>query len=237
VEPCQRRYLKYLFLSSSSKTLSKTVMKSPKMKGMTLIVILMIAVVAAGALTVASVYINGSSTKTASLSGVLSIYVSGVYSGPDTNSASYNVTLNSKDGVGTLNLTQISGSSDLIANHNYSLSNVLVSPYNITMTVSGSNVSMGWINDSAVWTALNVSHTTSSEIANSVLWNDLNDSYAAASGPNAPANETIGGFSPSIFQLPTSYYIFIGVTIPNQPVDNIPFAIAPVMAVRTTAES
>jgi hypothetical protein len=221
---------------SYSKTLSKVVMKSPKMKGMTLIVILMVAVVAAGALTVASVYINGSSTKTASLSGVLSIYVSGVYSGPDTNSASYNVTLNSKDGVGMLNLTQISGSSDLVANHNYSLSNVVVSPYNITMTVSGSNVSMGWINDSAVWIALNVPHA-SSGISNSALWNDLNDSYAAASGPNAPANLTIGEFSPSVFQLPTSYYIFIGVTIPNQPVDNIPFAIAPVMAVRMNAES
>jgi hypothetical protein len=216
--------------------LTKADKKTPRMKGITLIIILMVAVVAAGALTIASVFINGSSTKTASLTGVLTIYASGSYSGPHTNSASYNVTLTSKGGVGMLNLTQISGSNDLVANHNYSLSDVVVSPYNLTMMISGHNVSMGWITTSTVWTALNASYATASGVSNSTFWNDLNSSYAAASGPNAPANETIGAFSPSVFQLPTSDYMFIGLTIP-QPPYTIPFVIAPVTPARTTAEN
>ena len=75
--------LKYLFLLELRKvSWPKADMKSPRMKGMTLIIILMVAVVAAGALTVASVYINGSSTKTASLTGVLTVYASGSGPGP-----------------------------------------------------------------------------------------------------------------------------------------------------------
>jgi hypothetical protein len=196
------------------RTLAKADMKrAPRMKGMTLVVILMVAVVAAGALTISSIYINGSSTKTATLTGILSVYVGGAYSGQNTNSASYNVSLISKAGIGTMNLTQISG-SDLVPMHQYSLTDVVVSPYNLTMLVSGSNVSLGWIN-------------------NSTVWRELNGSWAAASGPNAPVNETIGAVNSSVFHLPTNYYFVFGLTVPAQPTDNIPFVIAPALFART----
>lgn len=216
--------------------MAKAEKKAPRMKGMTLIIILMVAVVAAGALTVASVYINGSSTKTASLKGVLTVYAPGSHPGTGAGSASYNVTLTSKNGVGMLDLTQISGSTDLVANHSYPVSDVVVSAYNITMLIDDSNVSMGWITSSSIWSALNASYAAASGIGKSAIWNDLNASYAAASGPNAPANGTIGRFSPSVFQLPSSYNMFLGVTIPNQPSDTIPIAMAPVMTTRTSID-
>jgi hypothetical protein len=215
--------------------LSKKDVKSYRVKGVTIVIILIVAVVAAGALTIASVYINGSSTKTATLIGVLAVYSPA--SGSDQVSASYNVTLISKAGVGTMSLEQISGSSDLVADHSYAVSDVVVSAYNITMTVSDSNVSMGWITTSTIWTALNASYAEASGISTTSIWNDLNSSYVAASGPDSPANQTIGVFSPSVFQLPSTDHMFIGLTIPDQPVDNIPFAIAPIVAARTNAES
>lgn len=217
--------------------MAKADMKSPRIKGMTLIIILIVAVVAAGALTVASVYLNGSSTKTASLTGVLTVYPSA--SGPvsSANSASYNVTVNAKDGNGTLLITQISGESDLIPDHNYTLTDVLVSPYNVTMMVSGSNVSLGWITTSTLWSGLNSSYATASGVSSTGYWNDLNSSYVAASGPDTPSNVTVGEFSPSVFHLPTSYNMFIGITIPIQPANNIPFAIAPIIPVNEHGEA
>jgi hypothetical protein len=206
------------------------------MKGITLVILLLITVVIAGALTVASVYINASSTRTTSLMGVLVVYPSGSDSPQKTGTASYNVTVNAKDGVGVMNLTQIGGSDDVLPSHSYDLTNVLVSPYNITMDISGSNVSLGWITTSTIWTALNSSYASVSGIGNSTLWNDLNSSYVAASGPSAPANSTIGQFSPSVFRLSSDYYMFIGVTIPNQPTDNIPFFILPALAIRSMPE-
>jgi len=214
--------------------LSKKDVKSFRVKGITVVIILIVAVVAAGALTIASVYINGSSTKTATLIGVLAVYSPG--SSSDQAAASYNVTLTSNAGVGTLVLKQISGSGDPVTDHSYAVTDVVVSAYNITMNISDSNVSMGWITTSTIWTALNASYASASGISTSAIWNDLNSSYVAASGPNSPANQTIGVFSHSVFQLPSTYYMFLGLTIPDQPVDNIPFAIAPLVAVSQLRE-
>jgi hypothetical protein len=202
------------------------------MKGMTLVLILLVATVAAGALTVASVYLNGSSTKTASLTGVLVVRAPG----QSASSASYNVSVSAVNGVGTLTLTRIGGPEDLVVNHSYPVTDVLVSPYNITMMVAGSNVSMGWITTANIWTALNASYSAASGIGKSAAWNDLNSSYVAASGPGADANTTIGQFSPSVFNLPTNYDMFIGVTIPSQPQDQIPFMVAPAASIRTGGE-
>ncbi len=198
------------------------------MKGMTLVLILLVATAAAGALTVASVYLNASSTKTASLTGVLVIYAPG----QSATSASYNVSVSARDGAGTMTLTQIRGTTGLLANGTYQVTDVLVSPYNITMNVSGSNISLGWITTSTIWTALNASYSAASGVGRGAIWNDLNSSYAAASGPDAAANATIGEFSPSVFHLPTSYAMFIGVTIPSQPQDQIPFTITPAVTPR-----
>ena len=192
------------------------------MSGTTLVILLLVTAVAAVGLGIAGVYINGSSTKTASLVGVLTVYPSGP--GSSGNAASYNVTLTSKNGVGVLSLLQTSGTSDPVAIHSYSLSNVIVSPYNITMTISGYNVSMGWVTTSTIWSSLNATYGPASGVDKTTLWKDLNSSYVAASGPGSPPNATIGGFSPSVFQLPADYHIFIGVTIPNQPANTIPIA-------------
>jgi len=192
------------------------------MNGTTLVILLLVTAVAAIGLSIAGVYINGSSTSTASLNGVLTVYPSGP--NPSGNAASYNVTLSSKNGVGTLSLLHISGESDPVAVHSYPLSNVLVSPYNITMTISGYNVSLGWVTTSTIWSSLNATYGQSSGVDGTRLWKDLNSSYVAASGPENAPNATIGAFSPSVLHLPADYHMFIGLTIPNQPSNNIPIA-------------
>jgi hypothetical protein len=206
-------------------SLASPIKKPRRMSGLTLIVLLMVTVVAAGGLTIASIYLNGSSTKTASLLGVVTIYTTAE------NSASYNASLNAKSGDGTLSLTQVKGSTDPITVHTYDLSNVLISPYNITMTISGANVSLGWVTTSTMWSALNDSYGSESGIASSHIWNDLNSSYVAASGPGSAANQTIGHFSPSVFQLSNDYNLFIGLTIPTQPPFTVPIVIAQIRSV------
>lgn len=216
-------------LAKPSTTTTKTQSKSPRMRGTTLILILMVVTVAAGGLTIASVYINGSSTKTGSLVGVVVAY------GPSAP-ASYNVTLVAKNGVGNMTLTPFNGSADLITDHDYAVSDVLISPYNITMVVGGQNVSLGWITTSTIWSALNDSYGQPSMVSGTTEWNDLNSSYVAASGPASPANQTIGRFSSSVFGVPTSYHFFIGLTIPHQPPYNIPFAVRAPLGPSTTRQ-
>lgn len=212
----------------------KTEKKGLRMKGGTLVAILVVTVFVAGGLTIASVYLNASSTKTAEFIGVLTVYKPGTSSQSGDASAGYNVTLLAKNGVGDLNLTQVSGSKDLIADHSYSLTHVLVTPYNVTMLVSGQNVSLGWVTTSTIWTALNASYSVQSGVGSTEFWNDLNSSYAAASGPSSASNQTIGNFSPSIFQLSGDYNMLLAITIP-QPTWTVPFMIAPVMNIETDA--
>ena len=197
------------------------------MRGSTLVILLVVTVIAALALTVAGLYINGSSTKTASLQGVLTVYTGAPESQPGPHSASYNVTLTSENGVGTLTMTQISGSVDVLPVHRYPVSDVVVSPYTITMVISGSNVSMGWITTSTIWTALNSTYGAASGVSRTATWNDLNSSYVASSGPNVPASATMGSLGPAVFQLSGDYNLFIGLTIPHQPSNTIPIVVGP----------
>ena len=214
--------------------MTKVDRKGFRMKGSTLVAILLVTVVAAGGLTIASVYLNASSTKTAEFIGVLTVYTPGGSSQSGDASAGYNVTLIAKNGVGDLNLTQVSGSKDLITDHSYSLTEVLVTPYNVTMLVAGQNVSLGWVTTSTIWSALNASYSVQSGVGKTEFWNDLNSSYAAASGPGSASNQTIGQFSPSIFQLSSDVNMMLAITIP-QPTWTVPFMIAPVMNIGTDA--
>lgn len=216
--------------------MEKAARKGFRMKGGTLVAILLVTVVVAGGLTIASVYINASSTKTAEFIGVLTVYTPSEGSQTGGSTAGYNVTLIAKNGVGNLSLTQVSGSKDLISDHTYSLTDVLVTPYNVTMLVSGQNVSLGWVTTGTIWSALNASYSVQSGVGNTEFWNDLNSSYAAASGPGSASNETIGQFSPSIFQLSNDYNMMMAITIP-QPNWTVPFLIAPVMNIDTDAHN
>ncbi len=212
----------------------KTEKKGLRMKGGTLVAIFLGTVVVAGALTIASVYYNAASTKTAEFIGVLTVYTPSSGSPSGDASAGYNVTIIAKNGIGDLNLSQVSGSKDLIPDHSYSLTGFLATPYNVTMVLSGQNVSLGWVTTSTIWSALNASYAVQSGVGNTTFWNDLNSSYAAASGPSSASNQTIGQFSPSIFQLSSDYNMMLAITIP-QPTWTVPFLIAPVMNIGTDA--
>ena len=176
-------------------------------------VMILVGAVAGVGLTVASIYINGSSSKTASMTGTLFVSSSGQLApGPSGYTATYNVTLSATSGSGTMNLTLISNSTDVLQQHEFDVSDFLVSPNNLTMTFAGSSVNLGWINNSTVLTSANGTYTGS--------W-----------GPAAPANELWGSIRPDDFPgIPSGFYVLLSVTVPSQPVDTIPFVVAPMAA-------
>lgn len=186
---------------------------SRRISGRTIAIIMVLALVLGVILVFASVYVNGSSTKTASMTGLLEVYSGGEYAGPNASTATYNVTLVAKSGVGTLSLIRIGGSSDPVTMSNYSISGFILSPYVLNMSISGSNMSLGWVN-------------------NSTVWKNANASYVAAVGPNAPANQLAGTTSQSVFQgLSPQDYIVLTITITSQPQNTIPFVLGPVSRV------
>jgi hypothetical protein len=183
--------------------------------GGVLIIILVVGAVAGVALTVASIYINGAPVKTASMSGTLLISSSGQLptSGSDpAYTATYNVTLAAVSGTGTMNFTLVSNSTDLLSQHGFAVSDFLVSPNNLTMVFAGNSVNLGWINNSTVLT-----------------W--TNATYTGAWGQNATRSEVWGTIRAADFPgVPAGYYVVLSVTVPGQPVDTIPFVVAPVAA-------
>jgi hypothetical protein len=184
-----------------------------RISGRIFLIILIIGAVAGVALTAGSIYLNASPTGTASLTGTLFINGSGQLksggSGP-AYVATYNVSLAAISGTGTMNLTLLSNSTDILQQHEFQVTNFVVTPNNLTMTFLGANVNLGWIN-------------------NSTVWNSLNATYTGASGPNAPATEVRGSISPADFPgVPPTYYVVLSVSIPSQPQDDIPFLIGPV---------
>lgn len=185
--------------------------RSRRVSGRTVAIILVLALVLGVILTIASVFINGAPTKTASLTGVLEVYGAGKYTGPTQYDASYNVTLVAKAGLGTLNLTKAGGASDPVTVTSYAISGFIMSAYNLNMTLSGSNMTLGWIN-------------------NSTVWNNVNASYVAATGPSAPADQLTGTTAQSAFPgLSSGDYILLALTIASQPQNTIPFLLSPVV--------
>lgn len=176
-------------------------------------IFLIVGAVAGVALTGASIYLNGAPSKTASMTGTLFVSSSGrLTSGPSgaAYTAEYNVTLSASSGMGTMNLTLVSNTTDLLQQHDFAVSDFVVSPNNLTMVFAGNSVNLGWINNSTVLTSANGTYTGS--------W-----------GPNAPASELWGSISPSDFPgIPSGYYVLLSVTVPSQPVDTIPFVLGPV---------
>lgn len=188
-----------------------TAIPSRRISGRTVAIIMVLSLVLGVILVFASVYINGSPTKTASMTGLLEVYTGGEYTGPNASAASYNVTLVAKAGTGTLSLTKVGGSSDPVTLNNYSISGFILSPYALNMTLSGSSMSLGWVNNSTVWT-------------------DVNASYVAAVGPHAPASQLAGVTNQSAFQgLSSQDYILLTITITSQPQNTIPFVLSPVL--------
>lgn len=183
--------------------------------GGVLIIILVVGAVAGVALTVGSIYLNAAPVKTASMAGTLFISSSGQLptgrSGP-AYMATYNVTLSAVSGTGTMNFTLVSNSTDLLQQHDFQVTDFIVSPNNLTMVFAGNGVNLGWINNSTVLTWTNATYTGS--------W-----------GPNAPRSELWGSIKAADFPgVPSGYYVVLSVTVPSQPVDTIPFVVAPVAA-------
>jgi hypothetical protein len=184
-----------------------------RISGRSFLVILIIGAVAGVALTAGSIYLNASPTGTASLTGTLFVSSAGQLTSAGsapTYVATYNVSLAAIAGTGTMNLTLLSNTTDVLQQHEFQVTNFVVTPNNLTMTFLGTNVSLGWIN-------------------NSTVWNSLNATYTGAWGPSAPPSELRGSISPTDFPgVPSSYYVVLGVSIPSQPQDDIPFVVVPV---------
>ncbi len=120
------------------------------------------------------------------------------------------MTLAAVSGSGTMNLTLLGKTTDVLYQHDFQVSNFVVSPNNLTMTFSGASVSLGWIN-------------------NNTVWKSLNDTYVGASGPSAPANQMRGSISPADFPgIPSGYYVVLSLSITSQPANNIPFVVNPI---------
>ena len=183
-----------------------------RISGKTFVIILVVAVAAGLILTVFSIYLNAAPSGTATMTGTLVIsstgeFVTGGSAGAYTTT--YNVTLAAVSGSGTMNLTLLSGPADLLQQHDFTITNFLVSPNNLTMTFSGYSVNLGWVN-------------------NSTLWKSMNDTYVGASGPSAPASEMRGSISPSVFLgVPQGYYVLLSLSITSQPSNNIPIVLGP----------
>jgi hypothetical protein len=171
-------------------------------------VIIIIAAILAGIFfTVASIYLNAAPTKTTTMTGKLFVDDLGQLNGTSQYSATYNASLASVGGVGSLNFTLLSKSTDILTVHSYAVTDLVATPYQLNMTLDGKAVSLTWIN-------------------NSTLWKDQNESYIASWGPSAPATELVGIVSSQDFPgLPGNYYVFLALTIPSQPADTIPFAV------------
>jgi hypothetical protein len=179
-----------------------------RISGGLLVVIIIVAAVVGVALTVASFYLNAAPTGTTSMVGTLYVNSGGQLSAASTYTATYNVTLSSTNGVGTMNLTLISDSSDALTVHDYSVTGLVANPYNLTMSVDGQTIVLPWI-------------------SNSTIWKQNNESYIASWGPAAPTAQQVGLIAPQDFPgLQPGYYLVLILTVPSQPSNNIPFMIA-----------
>lgn len=183
-----------------------------RITGRTFIIILVVGVIAGVALVGGSIYLNGAPTETASLTGTLFVSSAGTFNPADLQtyvSASYNVTLSSVSGNGTMILSILDNSTDILQQHDFAVSDFVLTPNNLTMTFVGISVNLGWINNSTVWKA-------------------LNETYIGAAGPDAPASQVRGSISPTDFPgVPSGYYVILSLSITSQPTDNIPFVVAP----------
>jgi len=142
------------------------------------------------------------------MTGTLYVNSSGQLHGSGNYTATYNVTLSSNDGAGRMNLTLIAGSSDSLSVHSYNVTDLVASPYNLTMSLNGRAVALPWI-------------------SNSTVWKQDNESYIASSGTEAPADQLVGAISPQVFpDLQPGWYVLLVLTVPSQPSDNIPFMVA-----------
>ncbi len=179
-----------------------------RMSGRVLIMIIVVATVAGVALTIASFYLNAAPTGTTTMMGTLYINSGGELGAPANYTATYNATLSSNNGVGTLNLTLISGTSDALTVHDYSVTALVADPYNLTMSVGGQTIRLPWV-------------------SNSTIWKQNNESYIASWGATAPSSQQVGLISPQDFPgLRLGYYLVLILTVPAQPTNDIPFMIA-----------
>jgi hypothetical protein len=190
-----------------------------RITGRTFLIILLIGTIVGVALVAGSIYLNGAPSGTATMTGSLFVSSSGSLSpggSGSTYAVTYNVTLAAVSGSGTMNLTLLGKTTDVLYQHDFLVSNFVVSPNNLTMTFSGASVSLGWIN-------------------NNTVWKSLNDTYIGASGLSAPANQTRGSISPADFPgIPSGYYVVLSLSITSQPANNIPFLVNPLANVEST---
>lgn len=178
-----------------------------RISGRVMVLIILAAIAAGIFFTVASIYLNAAPTSTTTMTGALFVDDSGQLNGSSQYSATYNASLSSVGGIGTLNLTLLSNSVDTLTVHSFKVTDVVANPFQLNMTINGNTITLSWIN-------------------NSTAWKEHNESYIGSSGPNAPASEVVGVLSTQDFPgLPSGYYVFLALTVPSQPADTIPFVI------------
>jgi len=186
-----------------------------RITGRTFLIILVIGVIVGVALVGGSIYLNGAPTGTASLTGTLYVSSAGSFTPGNLQTyvaATYNVTLSAVSGNGTMTLSILGNGTDTLQQHNFAVSNFVLTPNNLTLTFSGASVNLGWIN-------------------NSTVWKGLNETYVGATGPDAPASQVRGSISPADFPgVPSGYYVILSLSITSQPTNNIPFVVLPYRA-------
>ena len=173
-------------------------------------IVLGLSAVVGVALVAGSLYLNSTPSGTASMTGELLISSSGsLSSAGQAVAAAYNVTLAAASGTGTMNLTLLGTTTDIVHQHEFVVTGFAVSPNNLTMVIGGVGINLGWIN-------------------NNTVWKPFNETYVGAWGPSALPAEVRGSIRPADFGLSADYYVVLSLSIVAQPSNTIPFLMGPV---------
>ncbi len=161
-----------------------------------LVVLLILIATAAGPLTV-YLYLNLLPHATSSLSMTGSLFVNdaGKPNGTSGHSAKYGASLSVAGGSGTMNLTLMRGSRDVLTQHTFLIRSLTANDSKTSMLVDGNAIAMVLV-------------------TNGTAGGGQYGGYFVASwGPGAPIGELRGSISPSFFPgLGTQYYVELILT-------------------------
>ncbi len=160
----------------------------------TLAIISVTAILVVGLVLAVYAFPAGGGTNEKRLAGSLFISDAGQSHGGFEYTASYNVSLNVKDGRGTMTALLDVGLGDTLTKHDYAVTDFQMTSGAIRMNVDGQAVVLPWTSDDTVWNGAYANH------------------YIASWGSTAPAEEIRGTISPSIFLgVPSTYYVELRV--------------------------
>lgn len=135
-------------------------------------------------------YLMPSGSSATNMQGSLFVSDAGQSHGGFEYTASYNVTLQVKDGSGVMRVNLTVGLGDTLTKHEYTISNFQVTKDKVTMKVDGQTVELPWTSNDAVWNHI------------------YDNSYIASWGSDAPPQEMRGTIEPQVFPgVPDTYYV------------------------------